>query len=459
MRGWWLNSGTVVAAAAMVWSCGAHQPGRAKDIQDKLAQTMRAARAVTEGVEAQAVSPEAEAAERTAQTGEALKPGAPIWLQSGKSRVFHLKRPIKRVSVGNPEVAGIVVLGPYTVMVNAKQLPVPKGPEAARYAPLQIGGGRIATSTIIGRTLTPEPHLAETTLVLWDGESEDVHALSVADFLDQQVMLEVTIAEINRTAMEQHGVDVRALQKDFIAASFMGAGGGGTGIIPQVPLLPLTLTPDKPNYAFIFPNEDVSVLLQTLETEGLATVLARPKLLALSGQNAVFQEGGEIPIRISTGLVANVEFKPFGTLVNFVPQISEGGDIVLTVSPEVSEPDFSKLVEGIPTFITRRTSTSTRLRNSETLVVSGLLQTRTQEVVKGVPYFKDIPYLGYIFRFTSYSKENIELLIVVTPRLVHARPPGTDVALPTDRGPLTTEETRTQPDAADATRPRLPGVP
>jgi pilus assembly protein CpaC len=459
MRGWWLNGGTVAAAAAMVWSCSVREPGRTKEVQDRLSKTMQAARAVNDAVEKQTISPEAEAAQRAARAGEALKPGEPIWMQSGKSRVFHLKRPIKRISVGNPEVAGIVVLGPYTVMINAKQLPVPKGAEAIRTTPLTIMGGRISTGMVLGRTLTPQPRIAETTLVLWDGESEDTHSLTVAGFLDQQVMLDVTVAEINRTAMEEHGVDVRALQKDFIAASFMGAGGGGSGIIPQVPLLPLTLTPSKPNYAFVFPNEDVSVLLQTLETEALATILARPTLLALSGQNAAFQVGGEIPIRTSNAFTAQVEFKPFGTIVNFIPLISEEGDLTLTVTPEVSEPDFEHLVEGIPTFTTRRSSTTTRLRNGETLVIGGLLQTKTQELVKGVPYLKDIPYAGYIFRFTSYNKEVIELLIVVTPRLVHARPPGTEMALPTDRGSLTSEEVRTQPDPASATRPRLPGVP
>src|SRR5262249_42454010 len=158
--------------------------------------------------------------------------------------------------------------------------------------------------------------------------------------------------------------------------------------------------------------------VQALQTEGLATVLAQPKLLAMSGQNAVFQVGGEIPIRVATGFSADIEFKPFGTLVNFIPQVSDEGDILLTVTPEVSQPDFTSPVEGIPTSRTRRASTSTRLRNGETLVIGGLLQTNRSENVRGIPYLMNLPLVGYIFRNTTYSRDVTELLVIITPHLV-----------------------------------------
>ena len=221
--------------------------------------------------------------------------------------------------------------------------------------------------------------------------------------------------------------------------------------------LPLTVGSDSPTAVVRLPKEDVTAFIQALETEGLATILAQPKILALSGQSAVFQVGGEIPIRIAGGFVAEVEFKPFGTLVNFVPRVSEEGDIFLTVTPEVSEADFSQTVEGIPTFRTRRASTSAILRNGEKLIIGGLLQRRTQEEVQGIPYMKDIPYLGYVFRQTRYNTEITELLVVVRPYLVRPIPVGEEVELPTDRGPLTREEAQTQPSPAEETRPRLPG--
>ena len=179
----------------------------------------------------------------------------------------------------------------------------------------------------------------------------------------------------------------------------------------------------------------------------------------MSGQNAVFQVGGEIPIRIATGFATDVQYKPFGTIVNFVARVSDEGDIILTVTPEVSEPDFANEVEGIPTFRTRRASTATRLRNGETLVLGGLLEHTKAEVVTGIPYLQDIPFVGYVFRHSTYQSAVTEVVVVVTPHLVHPLSPGTEVALPTDRGPLTNEEIRTKANPYEVTRPRIPGVP
>src|SRR5207245_5408563 len=136
-------------------------------------------------------------------------------------------------------------------------------------------------------------------------------------------------------------------------------------------------------------TENITALVQWLQAEGLATILAQPKLVAMSGQNAVFQVGGEIPIRIATGFATDVVFKPFGTIVTFVPRVTEEGDILLTVTPEVSQADFTSLVEGIPSFRTRRASTAARLHDGETLLIGGLLQNQRSENVIGVPYLQD----------------------------------------------------------------------
>lgn len=450
--------GMATLAQVICAGCSAWEPGLSPAFQQHVENMNRkAGDALTNGLAEQVVPPGSEPpaeAERTT-----VRPGEPIWIQSGKSRMLHFRDRIERVSLSDPDLAGLVVLGPHTVLINARVLEKERQPDEERG--FQIG----RTATLLGRTLTEEPNLAETTLTVWDAQGvASSHTVIIADFTNQQVMLDVTVAEINRTAMEQHGIDIRVVQDNFIVASMFGA-----GIPPQVlntvppqiiqPLLPLTVGPDTPTYAFIFPNEDFTAFVQAMETEGLASILARPRLMALSGQNAVFQVGGEIPIRIATGFTADVEFKPFGTIVNFVPRVSDEGDIMLTVTPEVSEADFSRTVEGIPTFRVRRASTSARLRNAETLILGGLLQTRTQEEVRGVPYLKDIPYLGYIFRFTRYVQDTTELMVMVRPQLVRPIGPGRDIPLPTNRGPLTYQEERTQPEEATETRPRLPLVP
>jgi len=402
---------------------------------------------VSEGVQKETIP--VEEAAPPSRGGAMLAPGEAIWVRSGKSRVLQLKTSIRRVSIGDPSLAGIVVLGPRTIMINAKEVPpIPGGGG---------GGGAGATvGAVTGKTLTPEPHMAETTLILWDGsQTPDIHSLFIADFVDQQILLEVSVADLDRTALEEHGIDFRNAANAFVSAYFMGGGAGPLGSFDS------TANPlPRPTYAFNLPNnENITAIIQLLQEEGLATILAQPKLVAMSGQNAVFQVGGEIPIRIATGFAADVVFKPFGTIVTFVARISDEGDILLTVTPEVSSPDFAHQVDGIPSFVTRRVSTATRLRNGQTLVIGGLLQRSRNELVSGVPYLQDIPAVGYLFRHTTYTDEVKELLVVVTPHLVAPMKPGTEVALPTDHPPLTNEDIRTKADPAEVTRPRVPGLP
>ena len=453
MGGWRPGRAISVVAASIVVlsSCSVNRNAPVGKEFDESSGRPGASSTVSEGIDKETVTPEKPSA--PGRAGAVLEPGEAIWVRTGKSRVLQLKNPIKRVSLGDPSLAGIVVLGPRTIMINAKEAPPPPG------------GSEIQTRTTaaIGRTITPEPRVAETTLILWDGsQTPDIHSLFIADFIDQQIMLEVTVAELDRTAMEEHGIDFRNIANSFVSAYFMGGGAGPSPGASNVlgPPFPIGTASSKPTYAFNLPNSDITALIEILQSEALATVLAQPKLLAMSGQNAVFQVGGEIPIVIATGFATDVVFKPFGTIVNFVARISDEGDILLTVNPEVSQPDdTAPNVLGVPRFVTRRVSTSTRLRNGETLVIGGLLQRRRAERADGVPYLQDIPAIGYVFRHTTYLDDVTELMVVVTPRLVGPLKPGTQVALPSDRPPLSDEDIRTKADPAEVTRPRVPGLP
>lgn len=444
----------VASAALMTWSCSTKSPMSHEKFDNFAYPYPGQTGAIGEDMEKQIIPPGSEPS--GASGGALLKAGEPIWIPSGKSRVLHLDQAVRRVSIGNPDLAGIVVLGPKTIMINAKEAPKPESGG---------GGGGDNIGTVTGKTLTPEPRFAETTLAIWHAGSEvpDIHTLSVADFLDRQVMLEVTVAQLSRTAMEEIGIDFQNVANAFASTFFMG---GGVMVPAQqignpiTNFIPALATNDlQPVYSINLPNRNITALIQYLQNEGLATILAQPKLLAMSGQNAVFQVGGEIPIRIATGFTTAVVFKGFGTIVTFVPRVSEEGDILLTVTPEVSAPDFTSPIEGLPTFRTRRASTASRLKNGETLMIGGLLQSERTETTRGVPYLQDIPAVGLLFRSTAYTDTLTELVIVVTPRLVHPIAPGVPVSLPTDRGPLTNDEIRTKPNPFEATRPRIPGIP
>ena len=441
--------------------CTDLKPKVDKELDKEIARR-KAAEAVQQGID-QEKAPIGSMKKRPGGS-HALRAGESIWMQSGKSRVLEVPYSVQRVSIGNPDLAGVVVLGPRSILINAKELP--KDSQAAG-----SGGGRGGRSGMVSaRTFTPPPNMAETTVILWDSKNRtDSHTVFVSEFLAEQVLLEVTVAELDRLKMEIRGVDFQTLGEAVRGGYWLGGGQAtqgleiipglvstaGSGNIGSLPF-PLAVGGERPTFAIQNRDADITALVTMLQTEGLATILAQPKILALSGQNAVFQVGGEIPIRIVTSFSAEIEFKAFGTLVNFLPRISEDGDIILTVTPEVSQPDFSRAVEGIPTFAVRRASTTAKLREGESLVLGGLVQHQRTEQERGIPYLKDLPWAGALFRETSYRDEVNELMVVVKPHIVKNLAPGTDVDLPTDRGPLDRNDVKTKHEDATVTRPRLP---
>ena len=145
----------------------------------------------------------------------------------------------------------------------------------------------------------------------------------------------------------------------------------------------------------------------------------------------------------------------------FVPTVIGRRDIDLLVRPEVSNPDYTQGVQlfgfTVTAFVTRRAETRVRLRDNQTLIIAGLIQDDSTATVQKVPYLGDLPFLGSLFRQTSWSHDKTELVMAVTPEIVRPLPPGGEVALPTQRqGPLTPEEVETRPLASpDAARPRF----
>jgi Flp pilus assembly secretin CpaC len=462
MRGW-VKSRTLITVAVLAMAGLQACNPRRVPLSDEFKEAMAnwsAGKAIDDALRRQIEAPDQSDSMRG--THHPLAPGEPIWIQSGKSRIVHFSSPVRRVSISDPDLAGIVVLGPSTLLINAK---LPKEAVAPAAQPVYNISASDA-GVLSSKPLTPAPTIFETSLVIWDQSgTPSSHSLIVADFIDRQVMLEVTVAEINRTSLEQHGIDFRQANGAFSSTMLMGGGFGPIAGLPVGPdlLPPLIQGTDRPNFAFRLPNDDITALIQVLQSEGMATILAQPKILAMSGQYSLFQAGGEIAIPIVNAFIAQIEFKPFGTLVNFLPRVSEEGDIILTVTPEVSQPDpsLSQQFPGVnqtPSFRTRRVSTTARLRDGETLVLGGLMQTQRLERVRGIPYLQDIPIAGYAFRDTSFTDEVTELMVVVTPHIVNPIPAGETVALPTDRPPLTMEEVRTKPEPQKAARPRFPGL-
>jgi len=230
---------------------------------------------------------------------------------------------------------------------------------------------------------------------------------------------------------------------------------------PGGQLLPLLLSQ---NLTYGLATQNGGILTQTffqfLEQHNLGRILAEPKLLANSGEQAKFLSGGEIPIVVAQALNTSVVFKQFGTSVVFVPTVVGVNDIELLVKPEVSQPDYTHGVQlfgfTVPAFVTRRAETMVRLRDDQTLIIAGLILNQKTEQIEKVPYLGDIPYLGGLFRNTSWTSNQTDLMIAVTPQIVRPLPPGAAVFEPSSRGPLSYSEIRTtRLSTPDPGRPRF----
>lgn len=227
-----------------------------------------------------------------------------------------------------------------------------------------------------------------------------------------QIMLKVEVAEVNRTALRELGLDFVNLGDTFALAVFGGTTGGVLGAGPSA----------------LIQKGNTRTLLRALEQKGLAKSLARPNLIAASGADATFLVGGEFPFPAvqggSAGTAASVtiEFKPFGVRLDFVPTLNDLGSINLKIAPEVSALDFANAVTisgfTIPSLTTRRARTIVDLKPGQSLAIGGLIQSEDRKTLTKFPILGDIPVLGALFRSTKFTRNETDLIIFVTPEIV-----------------------------------------
>jgi pilus assembly protein CpaC len=236
----------------------------------------------------------------------------------------------------------------------------------------------------------------------------------------QQVLLEVKFAEVNRNSARelQAGFTLAGLGSDFKA-------GAGTGILSAADAISGpngNLSLNRPLLPNVFVSIDnFSLYLRFLEEERLGRVLAEPKLVTMSGQEASFLAGGEYPYQtVDTNGQTDIEFKEFGIGLRFTPIVGTDGMITLKVAPSVSDiSDFVQTSTGDQAiFSTRKLESMVQLRDGQTLALAGLLSDQLTEVINKVPFLGDIPILGALFRSTDYQSKKTDLLIAVTPHLI-----------------------------------------
>jgi pilus assembly protein CpaC len=249
----------------------------------------------------------------------------------------------------------------------------------------------------------------------------------------QQVMLMVRIAEVNRRAVTELGVS--------FFTNAMGAGDWVGRVTTQQFSAPAfqdgdLVFSDFLNLFLFNTRVNIGALIKALKQTGYFQSLAEPNLIAYNNEEASFLAGGEYPVPIVQGATGTVttEYKEYGVKLNFTPTIA--GDLIrLKVRPEVSTLDFNNGVtlQGfrIPSLITRRAETYVELTDGQSFAVAGLINNQTQTDDAGIPWLKDIPIIGNLFKSKADRKERTELLVIVTPRLVRALNPDEVPPLPT----------------------------
>lgn len=242
----------------------------------------------------------------------------------------------------------------------------------------------------------------------------------------QQVLLQVKVMEVSRTKLRRLGIDLSYLGS---SAGHMATGLGGLLSLTAINAGTIATTGGESlSFAVMDGSQQFHGFLDCLRQDNLAKLLAEPNLVTVSGRPAYFNVGGEFPIIVPQSLgTVSIEYRSFGTQIDFVPIVLGNGGIRLEVRPRVSEIDDARGVQvnglTVPALRVSTVDTGVEMRAGQTLAIAGLIQNRTETQTRGVPGLSELPYLGALFRRVSEENNEIELLILVTPHLVDAMNP------------------------------------
>ena len=397
-----------------------------------------------------------------------------LFVVAGGSTVVQSELPITRIAITNPAIADATVIDPKQVLVDGKtpgdvSLIVWTGSQLKQYGVVVYPPTPSLQRQL--KTLFPDEDIhvsvADEAIVLSGRASSNavaLHAMEIAEKSsskskvinmlqlpggneNQQVMLQVRVAEVDRRAITEFGASFftgpngyknwvgRATTEQFAAPDFIQRIGPPPKIRPE----------DEGKFTFsdflnlfIFNAKyDIGAVVRALKASGYFQSLAEPTLIAYNGQEASFLAGGEIPVPIAQGVTGavSVTYKEFGVRLTFRPTIA--GDVIrMKVKPEVSSLDFVNGITlsgfRIPALTTRRAETDVELRDGQSFAIGGLLNNMNQTDRAGIPGLSDLPIIGNLFKSKSERKEQTELVVLITPRLVRPQNAGEGAPLPID---------------------------
>ena len=436
---------------------------------------------------------DAHAQQRTIQIGGNNRT-AMVTVTIGKSQDVRTDNSFVDVTIGDPDVADVNPLTDHTLSILGKKIGTTRVSVYAEDKKL-IGIFDVEVSYDITRLTNelarrfPGSHLRASSVngrIMLAGEVADAATLdkavtiarqfgpeiinTVSVMSPQQVLLEVRFIEISRNAGRELGVQWNRFGGHSLAnigdrtpagalpitpsgtgqpyGAFKNSAAGDSGGINDANVLRSAavaagVISGASPFGFLIARMvgngmSADALINMLEQKGVARSLAEPNLVALSGDTASFLAGGEYPIPVagSFGQVT-VDYKKYGVGLAFTPTVLGRGLINLKIEPEVSQIDTTHTVSvtngvAVPALIVRRASTTVELRDGQSFVIGGLLQSDNQHQIEQLPWLGSVPVLGTLFSSKSYQNNETDLAIIVTPHLVRPARPGDLVKSPLD---------------------------
>jgi len=397
----------------------------------------------------------------------------------GKSIVLKSKQAVKRISIADPEVADFVLISPNEIYLTGKAAGITNMTLWQRNGgykifDLDVGFDVSQMKQRLEEILPEERDLRVTSTnnaITLSGRVSSTASLSQALSLArsyapegkvnnlvevrgvQQVMLEVRVAEMQRSLARRMGVNFNYLTEsgkfginqlggltelvspDSANIGIPGLVDVGSGFV-SAPFGTFVSPSVSSIFRFTANDTTWTGFIDALKADGLVKVLAEPTLIALSGENANFLAGGEFPVPVPQGLgTVGIQYKAFGVSLTFTPTVLSDNKINIKVAPEVSELDFTSALQVggfvVPGLNTRKAETVVELADGQSFAIAGLLRDTARDAINKYPLLGDIPVLGTLFRSRSFQKNETELIIIATPHLV--KPIDADQQpLPTD---------------------------
>lgn len=420
----------------------------------------------------------------------------------GKSLIVDSQQPLQRVSVSNPAIASAVIVSPRQVLVHGMEpgsislvlwddqgnsrsfdLKVDLDLSGLREEFAQLFPGTDVRVSQSGNALVLDGKIAsaeqgDRMIQLAKTRSPNVVNLLQLPVppveIPRAVLLQVRFAEVDRTAIQELGMNlfstgagntfglISTQQFDSPRArvgavpSDVQGGTTATGNSTVTSTIRNQLFHQPASFGlgdllnvFLFRTDvNLGLTIRALQQRNVLEILAEPNVLALDGHEASFLAGGEFPFPVVQGgtnfTAVTIQFREFGVRLKFTPTIQKDGTIMLKVAPEVSSLDFSNAltISGflVPALSTRKAETEVALRDGQTFAIAGLIDKRLVEVASKVPFLGDIPGIGKLFRSRSQERNNTELLVLVSPKIVNPFQPGEQLPGPEFPKPFMNEK-------------------